>query len=112
MMPSEKAGKPGESGTDVTKPCVTPTRGTTLDQIMKVYLLVVVMLSGSWVLGCMGYSFIWVFLLISTLFVVWKTKLTNIVRKHLEFEEGRIHRKRALKQSETVEWLNFVLNRW
>ncbi|XP_021363812.1 extended synaptotagmin-1-like isoform X2 [Mizuhopecten yessoensis] len=84
----------------------------TVNQLLWVYLLVSASLSLAWGLGVWGCSFLWVFIVIAALFVVWKTKLTNIVKRHLSMEEQRIHRKKALRQSETLEWLNFVFNRW
>ncbi|XP_060068931.1 extended synaptotagmin-1-like [Ylistrum balloti] len=84
----------------------------TVNQLLWVYLLVSASLSLAWGLGVWGCSFLWVFIVIAALFVVWKTKLTNIVKRHLAKEEQRIHRKKALRQSESLEWLNFVFNRW
>ncbi|XP_069116307.1 extended synaptotagmin-1-like [Argopecten irradians] len=84
----------------------------TVNQLLWVYLLVSASLSLAWGLGVWGCSFLWVFIVIAALFVVWRTKLTNIVRRHLAKEEQLIHRKKALRQSESLEWLNFVFNRW
>ncbi|KAL5008759.1 hypothetical protein ScPMuIL_014340 [Solemya velum] len=84
----------------------------TVNQLMSVYLLVVSIISGAWFLGTYAFSFLWVFMLTAVLFFVWKSKLTRLITKHLEREETNIHRKRALKQSETTEWLNFLINRW
>lgn len=90
----------------------TEPRDTTLSKLLGVYILVCCVISAAWALGHFEYSFLWVFLLISGLFILWKTKLTNIVQNRLYQEEIRIHRKRALRQSETAEWLNFIVNRW
>ncbi|XP_033734634.1 extended synaptotagmin-1-like isoform X2 [Pecten maximus] len=84
----------------------------TVNQLLWVYLLVSASLSLAWGLGVWGCSFLWVFIVIAALFVVWRTKLTNIVKRHLAKEEQRIHRKKALRQSESLEWVNFVFNRW
>ncbi|ESP01611.1 hypothetical protein LOTGIDRAFT_172554 [Lottia gigantea] len=80
--------------------------------LMGMYLLVAGAVTISWVLGYLEFSFLWVFMLSASLFVVWKTKIGNIIRRHLDFEEDNLHRKRALRQSESVEWFNFLLNRW
>lgn len=90
----------------------TEPRDTTLSKLLGVYILVCAVISGSWAVGYFQHSFLWVFLLICSLFILWKTKLTNIVQNRLYQEEIRIHRKRALRQSETAEWLNFIINRW
>ncbi|XP_063430371.1 uncharacterized protein LOC134712590 isoform X2 [Mytilus trossulus] len=90
----------------------TESRDTTLSKLLGVYILVCFVVSASWAIGHYQCSFLWVFLLISGLFVLWKTKLTNIVQNRMCQEEIRIHRKRALRQSETVEWFNFLINRW
>ncbi|XP_052057688.1 uncharacterized protein LOC127698326 isoform X6 [Mytilus californianus] len=90
----------------------TESRDTTLSKLLGVYILVCFVVSASWAIGHYQCSFLWVFLLISGLFVLWKTKLTNIVQNRMYQEELRIHRKRALRQSETAEWLNFIINRW
>lgn len=66
--------------------------------------------SASWAIENYQFSFSWVFLLIIGLSVLWKTK--NIVQNRIYQEEIRIHRKKALGQSETAEWLNFIINRW
>ncbi|XP_046355848.2 uncharacterized protein PYUK71.03c-like isoform X2 [Haliotis rufescens] len=76
------------------------------------YILVAALVAIAWGLGCYGCSFLWVFFLVSCLFVIWRAKISRIIKRHLDFEEATLHRKRALRQSETVEWLNFLLNRW
>ncbi|XP_055957357.1 uncharacterized protein LOC126821662 isoform X2 [Patella vulgata] len=80
--------------------------------LMGLYLLVVGAVASAWAFGYFEFSFLWVFLLSACLFLVWKTKIGTIIRRHLDYEEDNLHRKRALRQSESVEWLNFLLNRW
>jgi len=43
---------------------------------------------------------------------VWKLKTTEIHNWFYSEHEMREHRRRALEHAETVEWLNFLLNRW
>ncbi|KAL8611006.1 hypothetical protein ACOMHN_042622 [Nucella lapillus] len=39
-------------------------------------------------------------------------KISKVIRQHLNIEEAVLYRRRAFRQNETVEWLNFLLNRW
>ncbi|XP_066279922.1 uncharacterized protein [Branchiostoma lanceolatum] len=66
----------------------------------------------AWVLGSMGVSVAWLIGLCLLLLLVWRGKVQQIVEEAVKEEELRVHRKRALRQSETAEWLNFILNRW
>jgi len=76
------------------------------------YLLVACAVSGSWLIGFLEFSFVWAFLLITGLFVVWQAKISQIIKQHLNVEESVLYRRRAFRQNETAEWLNFLLNRW
>lgn len=87
-------------------------RQSTENQLYYLYIFVAFIVSSSWLLGAFGFSFLWVFLLSAILFTVWKTQVTQLVRRHLQLEEVIVHRKRALRNSETTEWLNFIINRW
>ncbi|XP_078593526.1 uncharacterized protein LOC144871656 isoform X5 [Branchiostoma floridae x Branchiostoma japonicum] len=66
----------------------------------------------AWLLGSMGVSVAWLGGLCLLLLLVWRGKVQQIVEEAVREEELRVHRKRALRQSETAEWLNFILNRW
>ncbi|XP_052272099.1 extended synaptotagmin-1-like isoform X2 [Dreissena polymorpha] len=83
-----------------------------VNQVMGLYIIVSFTIALSWFLGAMNCSFLWVFAMIFGLFIVWKTRLRDVVEKNLEWHRERFHRKRALKQEETTEWLNFLINRW
>lgn len=76
------------------------------------YLFVASVVACSWIFGALGLSFIWTLGLIAILFSIWRTKLFNLIRRILDLEQLSIHRKRALRQNETTEWLNFLFNRW
>ena len=80
--------------------------------LTAMYILVAGVVALAWTLGYFGFSSLWIFFLVSSLFVIWKSQTSKIIKKHLDYEEIALHRKRALRQSETVEWLNFLLNRW
>lgn len=84
----------------------------TISQLMGLYFLVVVVILTAWALGCFQMAFYWTFLLCGFIFVVWRTKLRQILRNKIFAVECLIHRKRALRQNESSEWLNFILNRW
>lgn len=85
---------------------------TLVNQLFGLYLIVAFMLSLSWLLGTLSYSFLWIFAIIFGLFIVWRTRLKDLVDRNLEWHTQHYHRKRALRQEETAEWLNFVINRW
>ncbi|KAI8515039.1 hypothetical protein Bbelb_076300 [Branchiostoma belcheri] len=68
--------------------------------------------AAAWLLGSMGVSVAWLVGLCLLLLLVWRGKVQQIVEEAVREEELRVHRKRALRQSETAEWLNFILNRW
>ena len=82
------------------------------NQQLLVYLFVCVMLLVAWLLGSCGASFFWVFFLIALTFAVWWNKVMGLLDRHLREQELVLHRRRALRQSETSEWLNFIINRW
>lgn len=84
----------------------------TISQLLGIYFLVVFAISTAWVLGTFQMAFYWTFLLSGIIFVVWRTKLRQILRNKIFAVECLIHRKRALRQNESSEWLNFILNRW
>ncbi|XP_070578494.1 uncharacterized protein [Ptychodera flava] len=46
------------------------------------------------------------------MFVIWRARMIKIVNEAIVVETLRVHQQRALRQSETAEWLNFVINRW
>ncbi|KAK7451362.1 hypothetical protein BaRGS_00039834, partial [Batillaria attramentaria] len=76
------------------------------------YVLVAGAVSCSWLVGFFELSFVWAFLLILSLFVVWKAKISKIVKQHLDIEETALYRRRAFRQNESAEWMNFLINRW
>lgn len=82
------------------------------NQQLVVYLFICLMLILSWLLGTFKISFFWVFGLIGLTFAVWWNKAMSLLEKHLRQQELILHRRRALRQSETTEWFNFLINRW
>nr|XP_006815506.1 PREDICTED: uncharacterized protein LOC102802144 [Saccoglossus kowalevskii] len=79
---------------------------------LAIYIFNCVLLSLAWLLGVAGYSYAFIVLMLLLLMVVWRTKLVEILQEIIQVETLRVHRRRALRQSETAEWLNFIINRW
>ncbi|XP_061173076.1 uncharacterized protein LOC133182305 isoform X2 [Saccostrea echinata] len=101
-----------QSRKDFLKEAEKSGNADTISQLMGLYFVVVLAISTSWVLGTLQMAFYWTFLLFGVIFVVWRTKLRQILRNKIFAVECLIHRKRALRQDESSEWLNFILNRW
>ena len=83
-----------------------------MNKQLMVYLVVSVVIVSSWLLGSFGFSFIWIFPLLFATFWLWYKKVTNILETALREKETLLLRRRNLRQSESAEWLNFLLNRW
>lgn len=66
----------------------------------------------AWVLGKLDFGIYWFFSLF-VFTVVW-LRCKNATIQELVFKEAELeaHRARAFKNDETVEWLNFLMNRW
>ena len=82
------------------------------NQQLVVYIFVSFVITCAWLLGFFDFSFLWVFGLIVLTFLVWWGKVMSLTEQHIKHKEVLVHRKRALRQMETSEWLNFVINRW
>uniref|UniRef100_T1JGR7 C2 domain-containing protein n=1 Tax=Strigamia maritima TaxID=126957 RepID=T1JGR7_STRMM len=81
-------------------------------QLMHSYVLVSCCLLLSWLLGQMDFSIAWVVLLLLFLAAVWLSNFNRLIEDSVAFEKLRLHRQRALRTDESVEWLNFLINRW
>jgi len=79
---------------------------------LLVYLFVVAALLTSWLLGVYQFSLFWIFVVMFVTFVVWKSKVLSLTEHFLQHCELLLHRRRALSQHETAEWLSFVIDRW
>ncbi|XP_044164205.1 tricalbin-1-like [Acropora millepora] len=66
----------------------------------------------SWFLGAYGFSLVWAGFIIPLIFTVWYRKNCRILDGRVREAEIKVHRRKALRDEETAEWLNFVLNRW
>ena len=80
--------------------------------MLGLYLIVALMLALSWILGTFSFSFLYVFAIIFGLFCFWITHLKNTFNRIIESHKTYFLRKKALRQEETAEWFNFIINRW
>lgn len=79
---------------------------------MKIYLFVLIMYLLIFWIGLLGCSLFWVFVIAFVTFSMWKRKVFSLTERYIKEKETILHRKKALRQSETCEWLNFIVNRW
>ena len=81
-------------------------------QSFKLSTAVVVFVVLAFLLGKFDAS--WVALLVLCFLAVWKWQQKLLTIRDFAFREAEIleHRKKAFESAETVEWLNFFLNRW
>lgn len=82
------------------------------NQQILLYIFVSAVIAISYTLGNFDFSFLWVFILIIITFLIWWSKVIALTEDHIRYQEVILHRKRALRHSETTEWLNFIINRW
>ncbi len=66
----------------------------------------------AYLLGRLAIS--WPTLVILCVLAIWQWQLKFLEIENFAFREAEIHehRKKAFENAETVEWLNFFLNRW
>lgn len=81
-------------------------------QIQKLTVTLCVLIVVSYGLGYFQMTFLLPVLLCVYAVWIWKLKTNEIQDWFYREHEMREHRKRALDNAETVEWLNFLLNRW
>ena len=79
---------------------------------LKLSAFVVGVISLSWAIGALGFSFTWCVLIIPIVFTVYYRKNCRILEHKVREAEIKVHRKKALRDEETAEWLNFFINRW
>ena len=82
------------------------------NQQIVLYIFVSSIIATAWMIGYLEFSFLWTFILIVFTFLVWWGKVISLTEEHIKYHETVLHRKRALRHSETTEWLNFIINRW
>lgn len=79
---------------------------------LKLSFFVVGAVSLSWFFGTFGFSYMWCMLIILFVFTVYYRKNCRILEAKVREAEIKVHRKKALRDEETAEWLNFIINRW
>ncbi|EDO37277.1 predicted protein, partial [Nematostella vectensis] len=82
------------------------------DTQLRLSLFVIALLSLTWLLGAYGFSYLWCLFIIPLLFTIWYRKNCRILEDRVREAEIKVHRRKALRDEETTEWLNFILNRW
>ena len=82
------------------------------DTQLRLSLFVCGVVAITWFLGAFGFSFVWTGFIIPLIFTVWYRKNCRIIDDRVREAEIQVHRRKALRDEETAEWLNFVLNRW
>lgn len=82
------------------------------DTQLRLSLFVCAVVTITWFLGAFGFSFVWTGFIIPLIFTVWYRKNCRIIDDRVREAEIQVHRRKALRDEETAEWLNFVLNRW
>ncbi|CAH3128724.1 unnamed protein product [Porites lobata] len=82
------------------------------DTQLRLSLFVCAVVVLTWFLGAYGFSFVWSGFIIPLIFTVWYRKNCRIIDDRVREAEIKVHRRKALRDEETAEWLNFVLNRW
>lgn len=87
----------------------TPTRKNQQQRLIISLVLFTVL---AWVLGRCEAGFLWIFLLLVWMLLWWNNNAARIIELAAEEVENDLRRKKAQTNSETAEWLNFLLNRW
>ena len=82
------------------------------NQQILLYMFISFVVILAWIIGYFQFSFLWVFLLILLTLLVWWNKVISLIEAYVRDKEVEVHRKRALRKSETAEWMNFLVNRW
>lgn len=81
-------------------------------QVHRLTVTICILIILSYILGYFQLTVLVPVLLCVYAVWVWKLKTNDIMDWFYREHEMREHRKRALENAETVEWLNFLLNRW
>ena len=77
---------------------------------MTVTLCIIVIIS--YTLGYFQFTYLVPVVLCTYAYWIWKVKTGRIHKWFYSEHEMREHRRRAFQNAETVEWFNFLLNRW
>jgi Ca2+-dependent lipid-binding protein len=66
----------------------------------------------AWLLGRFEFGFFWLLGLMVFVILWWKCKISWLLELVCKDADLEARRERAFHDTETVEWLNFILNRW
>jgi len=82
------------------------------NDLSRLTVSICILLFISFILGYFQCSFLTPFILCAYAIWTWRVKTGRVFDWFYREHEMREHRKRALEQAETVEWFNYLLNRW
>jgi Ca2+-dependent lipid-binding protein len=77
-----------------------------------VYLIICIVIVIAWILGSWHFSFVWIVGIAFITLIIWCNKVVKLTERNLQYREAALHRRQSLRESESAEWLNFLLNRW
>lgn len=66
----------------------------------------------AWVIGKYDANIAWILGLLAWIVLWWNNNATKVIDLAAKEAEIDRRRQRALSNAETVEWLNFLINRW
>ena len=82
----------------------------------KHYFRLVVSTAGfvvfAWIFGRFGFGIMWLVPFLVILFSWWNRTSSEVLETATRLADIQAHRERAFKNTETAEWLNFIVNRW
>ena len=86
-------------------------QGTNLRKLL-LWVLTILSLLLSWVIGYFQQSFAVVLLLLVAMAIFWRDQSSKLARAVEQETELRLRRKKMVQQSETAEWVNLAIKRW
>ena len=82
----------------------------------KHYLRLVVSTAGfvvfAWIFGRLGFGVVWLAPFLVLVFSWWNRTSSEVLETATRLADIQAQRERAFKNTETAEWLNFIVNRW
>ena len=88
------------------------TRQVTNLRKLLLWVLTILSLLLSWVIGYFQQSFAVVLLLLVAMAIFWRDQSGKLARAVEQETELRLRRKKMVQQSETAEWVNLAIKRW
>lgn len=81
-------------------------------QYTRATLCILVFIFLAWLLGRLAFGVFWLLALIILVVIWWRSKISWLLELVCKDADVEARRDRAFQDTETVEWLNFILNRW